>query len=345
MARKRRVPSRTQSRDPLDVLRKVQTALEDREGAVCLAAKTIGDYKEGAICGNKAEARRHTISNAAHLSQIAESGLVLNTLPIDALHIAHYTISDSRAVRTNLPQIVHLPPKPTSIDDASTWHFACGEHDARFKPIDEGILFPSSHEYMRITTEGATGATKALEEILFLMAYRSILSSLSILRGVCVALRKLQLEKGNHQVIRQQASEAFRSYSALMKYKSPYDRRFANIQCYNMTHHLIAGQPHTRLAMSGVDPYATTNILPDGDVSRIVVSHAADETKGREHEIVNRLANMPKELANQSDKGPFINLVANTFGTYISAADYREWSEEDKNALMRAAAKSVTQFL
>ena len=199
MARKRRARRRTQSSDPLDVLRRLQTALEDGESAVCLAAKTGREYKEGVICGNKAGDRRHTISNAAYLTQMAERGLVLSTLPIDAPHIAHHVLSDSRTARKSLPNITHLAPKPTSIKDASTWHFACGEHDAMFKPIDEGILFPSSREHMRIRTKGATGANKSLENALFLMAYRSVLSGLSILRGALKVLKALRLQKGTSQ--------------------------------------------------------------------------------------------------------------------------------------------------
>ena len=174
MTKKRRARSRAESRDPLDWVRRLQTALEDSESAVCLAAKTGGEYEEGVICGDKAVDRRHTISKAAYLSQMAECGFVLSTLPIDVRHMAHHTLSESRKARKSVPEVTHLPPKPVSINDASTWHFACGDHDAMFKPIDEGITLPSNHEYMSITTEGTSGADKALENALFLMAYRSV---------------------------------------------------------------------------------------------------------------------------------------------------------------------------
>ena len=266
---------------------------------------------------------------------------MLSTLPIDAPHIAHHILSNSRTARKNLPEITRLPPKPTSIDDASTWYFACGEHDARFKPIDEGIPFPSSHEYMRITTEGITGASKALENALFLMAYRSVLSGLSILRGLRKALEAIRLQKGNHREIRQQVSEANRSYSELIEYKRQYDGRFAGVQGYNMTHHLMSAQPHTNLAMSKVDTDAVINILPDSGTSRIVASHSTDGTKGKQQEVENWITNIARHLSNRDKKGPFIDLVANTFDAYIAPADYKGWSEKDKDVLMATAATSI----
>ena len=345
MARKRRAGRRTQSSDPLDVVRRIQTALEDGENAVCLAAKTGAEYEEGTTCDNSARERRHTISKAAYLTQIAECGLVLSTLPIDAPHISHHALVDSRRAGKGRPGITHVPPKPTPLDDASAWHFACEEHDAKFKPIDAGIPFPNVHEYMRLTTEGSTGADVALEEALFLMAYRSVLSGLSIIRGLRKALVELRSLKGNHREIRQQWSEVNRGHDGLMKYKRRYDRRFAAVRSCNMTHHLMSAQSHTGLAVSLVGPYATTNILPDSGITRIVVSHASDESKERRQEIEDEITNLTKVLSDEANKKPFIGLVANSFDSYIAPADYREWAEEDKDALMQTAAKSVMQFL
>ena len=112
-----------------------------------------------------------------------------------------------------------------------------------------------------------------------------------------------------------------------------------------MTHHLIATQPHTHLAMSYVGPYATVNILPDSGITRIAVSHAADVTEDQQYETATRIINMSNELSDPDNKGPFINLVTNTFDAYIAPADYRTWSEEDQGALMRTAAKTLNQFL
>ena len=231
-ARRRSNRPRTQSNDPLDAVRRIQTSLADREDPICLAAKHREDDEVLAICGKKAEKRRHTISKRAYLTQIAEDGLVLSTLPIDVRHIAHHTISDSRKAKKRLPTIAHLPPKPTSIDDASTWHFACQQHDDKFKPIDLGIQFPTPHKYMRIVTEDAGGADKVLEETLFLMAYRSILSSLSVLRGTRKALITLRSEKGSHRQINLNAREVHRAYDELMKYKASYDARFVGVRGY-----------------------------------------------------------------------------------------------------------------
>ena len=345
MARKRRTRRRTQSSDPIDVVRRLQTALEDGEGAVCLAAKTGEEFEEGVICGKKAEDRRHAISNAAYLKQMAERGLVLSTLPVDATHIAHHTLSGIRTSRKSLPEITQLPPKPTSIKDASTWHFACEEHDARFKPIDEGILFPSSREYMRITTVGATGANRSLEDAIFLMAYRSVLSGLSILRGVLKVLKALRLEKGNHPEIRRQMVEVTRSYNGLMDHKHQYDRRFAGIQGYDMTHHLASTRSHTRLAMSKLVADAVINILPDSGFSRIVVSHSYDITKEKQQEFEKLSIDITRQLSDADNKKPFIDLVANTYDTYIAPADYEGWSERDKAVLMTTAANSIKEFV
>ena len=244
-----------------------------------------------------------------------------------------------------MPEINRLPPKPRSIGKASTWRFACQEHDGRFKPIDVGIPFPVSHENMRITTEGATGANKELEEVLFLMAYRTVLSTLCILRGLCKALGQLRREKGKHPKIVQQATEVYALIERLMEYKRPYDGRFAGVRSYHMTHHLVSAQSHTRLAVSSVGPYATTNILPDKGISRIVVSHAADESRERQLETENRMTDLAEELSDGSNKKPFIDLVTGTFDAYIAPADYEEWSEEDKDVLKKAAARKMNEFL
>ena len=345
MASEQQPGRKTHSGDPFDLVRRLQAAVEDREAAVCLAARTAGEYKEGATCGNRAGGRRHTISNAAYLTQIAENGLVLSPLPTDAPHIAHHTRANSRKARKSRVEITHLPPKPTLLGNASTWHFACEEHDDKFKPIDKGIPFPNSHDYMRITTEGTAEADRELEEALFLMAYRSVLSSLSILRGVCKALERLLLERGNHLPIIEQKRQALRSYNELMKYKLPYDARFAGARGYSMDHHLIAAQPHTNLAMSRVYTYATTNILPDNGISRIVVSHAASEKTDRQQEVENWVTEIPQTLSDRNNKGPFIDLVATSFDAYISPADYKDWMEEDKDSLTRAAAQQMREFL
>ena len=338
--------ARRRSNDPFDLIRIMQTVLKDTKNAACLAAKTGGEYREGEICGNSAGGRRHTISNAAYLEPMAESKHVLSVLPIDAPHIAHHARSSGRIAGKRRLKMASLPPKCISIDDASTGYFACDEHDGKFQPIDTGIPFPTSHEYMRITTEGTTEADRALEETLFLMAYRSVLSALCILRGLDKVLRQLRvenrMEKGK---LSRHANENYRSYDRLLKYKRPYDARFAGVQGYNMTHHLIAGQPHTRLAMSGIGTDATTNILPCDGVSRIVVSHATDEPRERQQEAENSLTNALKELSDRDDKKPFVELASSAFDAYISPADYREWSEEDKGALRRASAETMNQWL
>ena len=345
MAKRKRNRQRTRSNDPLEPLRRIQASLADRVDAVCLAARTGGDYDVLAICGKDAGKRRHTISKRAYLTQIAEDGLVLSTLPIDVSHIAHHTISNSRQAKKRLPTITHLPPKPTSIDDASTWHFACQQHDDKFKPIDLGIQFPTSHKYMRIGTEQLTGADERFEEALFLMAYRSILSSLSILRGARKALITLRQERGNHRQIKKVSIEVQMSHDKLMEYKSQYDGRFVGARRYDMTHHLIAVSPHTKLAISSVDDYATTNILPDEGVTRIVVSHATNEALERQQAIEMRITDLAKGLSAREDRRPLIGLVANTFDAYIAPADYESWSDKDKRSLEKAAADRIKQFL
>lgn len=333
------------SSDPLDLVKRVQRALKDREGAVCLAARTGRDYREGEICGKKADAKRHTISRKAYLRPMAQDGCVLSTLPIDAPHIAHHTLtSTGRGLRIP-PSVSHLPPKPISIWDASTWHFACQQDDDKFKAVDTGIRFPVSTEYRKITTDTVSEGATALEEALFLMAYRSVLSSLSILKGVYNSLRQLRIERGNHQPIVQQARSAYKNYDQVLKLKRPYDGRFAGVQDYKMTHHLIAAPSHTRLALTKVVDYATIAIIPDNNLSRIVVSHAANEPIERQREAKNWVLQKQSELSDSDNKEPFIDLVADTFDAYISPADYAEWSEQDRDALERAAATSVMQFL
>ena len=344
MARMRRASGKRSSRDPLQPIRELQKQLEDSEGAKCLAAKTTEGYKEGVLCGSPAEARRHTISNSAYLTEMSEDGLVLSTLPIDASHIAHYTLMDSLKARSGQLHVARLRPKPTSLNDASTWHFACQEHDASFGPIDRRIAFPSSHEYMRITTEELDETMKPLENALFLMAYRSLLSSLSIFRGLRNTLVALKLQKGNLPEIRRQMTDVSVSQNKMMKGKRRYDGRFAGVLDCNMIHHLIAAEPHTRLAMSKVMTFGIVNVLPGNDISRIVVSHLADGREKDEREAAEWIANAAKALSDHSDRKSFVGLISGTFEAYVSPTDYKGWSEMEKNVLEEDAAVSINEL-
>ena len=336
---------RSPSRDPLQPIRELQKELEDSEGAVCLAASTGRDYEEGAICGSPVKERRHTISKKAYLKQMSKSGRVLSTLPINASHIAHYTFTESRKTGKRQLQITHLPPKPTSIDEASTWRFACQDHDARFMPIDKGIVFPKSHEYTRITTDTVADAMKEFEEALFLMAYRSLLSSLSILRGLSKTLSVLRVQKGNHPEILRHMDEVRRSRHTMAKNRHQYDKRFAGLSDCNMTHHFIAAQSHTRLAMSKVMDIGIVNVLPGRDTSRIVVSHLTNVQSKGEEKVENWIANAARALSDHNRKRPFIDLIAGDYDAYISPADYENWSKEERDSLERSAAASMNALL
>ena len=107
--------------------------------------------------------------------------------------------------------------------------------------------------------------------------------------------------------------EVTRSYNELMDYKRQYDMRFAGIQVYNMTHHLASIHPHTRLAMSKLVTGAVINILPDSGLSRIVVSHSYDITKGKQQEVEKLLIDITRQLSDADNKKPFIDLVAKTY--------------------------------
>ena len=166
----------------LNLLKLFQAQLEDRGKALCLAPKYGTKYKPGETCGQQAAERRHSISKI-YLRRIARNGQVLSVFPRNAEYVANLTEEDGRIGGKDLRDVAHLPPKPTRVNEASTWHFACEYHDGLFKPVDLGIKFPSCREYASIQTPEATEADKELEGDLFLQAYRTALSLLSTLRG------------------------------------------------------------------------------------------------------------------------------------------------------------------
>ena len=155
----------------------------------------------------------------------------------------------------------------------------------------------------------------------------------------------LRVEKGNHREIRQQLREVTGSFNRLMEYKRPYDGRFAGVHAYNMTHHLMSAQPHTGLTMSRIFPDTVVNILPDSGIVRIIASHSADGTEEKQQEVENWMFHTARQLSDREHKRPFIDFVTDTFDTYIAPVDYREWPEEDKDALTSAAAASMNEFL
>ena len=97
--------------------------------------------------------------------------------------------------------------------------------------------------------------------------------------------------------------------------------------------------------MSRISPDTVVNILPDGGIGRIVVSHSADGTNEKHQEVENWITDTARQLSDREHKRPFIDFVTDSFDTYIAPADYREWPDQDKDALTSAAAASMNKFL
>lgn len=310
-----------------------------------MAAKTDGG-KEVSICGAPAAERRHSISKI-YLNRITKNRHPLWVLPVDMEWVANQTKADGRIAGKGLEAITCIPPKPTSYKEASTGHFACQAHDDMFNPVDTGIKFPDQQEYVCIETANATGDDKELDEALFLLAYMPILSTMSMLRGTRKALYELRKKKGNHAAIRNRQTKTAGMYCRVNVYKRHFDRRFAKSGECNMTHHLVAVQPHTRIAVGhlDIDDEKVLSVLPGEGVSWLIISHLSDDAtrlKGKVAELVN---DWPKKLADAANKRPLIDAVTGSYNSFMSPEDYAEWAQEDKDELGKAAARVLLDQL
>ena len=320
----------------------LQAELEDQTNARCLAARTGNQYEEGTNCGELAGERRHSISKR-YLRPLANNGRTLWVLPCDAVHVAKQTTADGRIAGKGLEQITEIPPKPISVNQASTWHFACQHHDGMFGPVDQGIKFPRLRQYVSIQTKDATAENKELEEALFLLAYMIVLSSVSPLRGGSNALRKLWLRQRNvpeRRAIADQQRANARTIGFINSLKLHLDRRFARAGECNMTHHLVPVNPHTGMAFGGLEnDRKIVSVLPDDGGSWMVISHLDDDgvrVRGKVDELVN---DWPEKLADRDNKQPFIDGVTSSFNSFISPKDYSTLTKEEQHDLEKTSAR------
>jgi len=328
----------------LHLLKLLQAQLEDQGSALCLAPRIEAEYKPGETCGQKAAEKRHTVSKS-YLRSIASDGQVLSVFPIDAEYVANLTKADGRIGGKGLEDVTLLPPKPTRIKEASTWHFACQYHDGLFKPVDLGIRFPICRKYTSIQTRESTEGGEELEDALFLQAYRTVLSTLSTLRGARETLRQLRKAKWNVREILLQSQEIYERYRRIESYKLRFDGRFSKAGECNMVHHLVPVSPHTRMALGYLDEGMAVSVLPGDGGSWLIVSHLTDDdtkVQGKVEELVN---DMPKKLADPDNKIPLIEFVSSSFGAFISPEDYDGWDREDKEVLGNASAQWLTKWI
>lgn len=324
------------------LMQALQAELEDQTNARCLAARTGDQYEEGIICGELAGERRHSISKR-YLRPLANSRRPLWVLPCDAVHVAKQTTADGRIAGKGLHEITRIPPKPIAVNQASTWHFACQHHDGMFGPVDKGIKFPRLRQYVSVQTKDATGENKVLEESLFLLAYMIVLSSLSTLRGGSNALGELWLRPRNapeRRVIADQQRANARKVDFIKDFKLHLDRRFARAgKCY-MTHHLVPVDPHTGIAIGGLEnDRKIVTVLPDDGGSWMVISYLDDDATAVQGSVDNLVNEWPAKLADRDNKQPFIDGVTSSFNSFMSAKDYSTWTKEEQDELESTSAR------
>lgn len=302
--------------------------IADKEEAKCLAAVTDPVTATMADCSNAVSERRHTISRV-YLTHMADANNdVLWALPLDAIHIAHHAFVASNPGNKMGP----IPPKSVPVPSASTWYFACQQHDEMFNPIDQGINF-----------FGHQGDTR--DENLFLLAYRTVLSTASTLRGSRQAARKLLMDKGNHTAIKEREFTIYKAQEKVNEHKLMLDKQLSCGQL-SMTHHIASVKPHTRIAVSQFEDAKCLNVLPNGEFTWVIISHSSKETKEFEQQASQELARILSSLEDPMDCAPLIDLLSSRSpNAYISPDDYSKWTAADQDVLCQNITSYLEQYM
>ena len=302
--------------------------IADKEEAKCLAVGTDLETALMVACPNSVSERRHTISRV-YLNQMSDANNnVLWTLPLDATHIAHHAYVAPRHGN----KIGPIPPKNVPVPSASTWFFACEKHDALFNPIDQGINF-FGHQ------------RDIMGENLFLLAYRTVLSTASTVRGARRAAYKLRIDEGNHRSIAERESTLYKAYEKVNTQKLMLDNQLLCKQ-FSMTHHIASVKPHTRIAISQFEDDRCLNVLPNGEFTWVIISHSSKETEVFEQQASQELARILSSLEDPTDCAPLIDLLSSRSpNAYISPDDYSKWTAADQDVLCQNITSYLEQYM
>lgn len=283
-------------------LRYAQLAIADQVEPTCLipaSQELSGDSRQHykpVDCKGDASPNNHSIQEHGVLSLIASphhdgSLRVLKFFP-SVGQIANQTKANGQIGAEWFWNIDPTKPCPIPISEASVGHFACRDDDLRvFAPLERGL---------RVSVGKSGSVIQEPNHQLLLLAYRTLLSRISQLRGIeceSTSRRKRQVLLGNRfgvEVLDKSLGEISTIVRRLYSYKQMFDRSLTGFEDVQLIHHLHELDLPIAIAASEMIPmgppyrphdkkqqaqqmYASVNIYPFPNRTLLVLSYPKSE--------------------------------------------------------------------
>ena len=364
-----------QIRQVLNDIYRLQDIFSDKLNPKCLYPIRQSDDSLAypVDCGKPAERRSHSIQRAKSLEEIAcrdgavrGGGLYVYQLFPDISHTLEQTAGPSpssgrRALAQRWPwDIQEIPPHSLTIEEASTGHFACDDDDQRDDALGraDNIRVPDLGARTCLHDHNPPAGFESFMEILFYLAYRTLIFRISQLRGVEKAGSQLLMERsaqGNRYGVRmvlEVLEDLMGKLDALYRFKQGFDRRIlGDSEAIHLVHHVVSFQPIIRYACSeytavkvGYGKRAQTiwmsvNVLPLNGVTWLIVAYPC-QRNSVEIDIRQRISQMVV-TNRRGRRREDLKMMRECTNLYASPDDFRLMSDVDKLEISRSMATAT----
>ena len=247
--------------------------------------------------------------------------------------------------------IERVPPQPKRPRSAATRLFACNSDDNKTFEIIEGgsrIQFPDQRTPSVFSSSDCLGL-EFLEEQLFRLAYRAILSHQDVLISLQVSL-SLPVQEQNPadkrlrtRLHRNRLKAVNPVLSAIERAKTEYDARLVGVRPLRLTHHLIPVRTAAAATVSDV----LLGQTPSGAYEHIARTLLPTDVTNREHWLILSYPETDREwspnaadqiqgaaLASQVSESDSVDwmvwLLRNSTNAYVKPSHYRALPESAK---------------
>ena len=362
-------------RTALKDIHRLQDIFSDELNPLCLYPVGHSDdsLAHPIDCGEPAARRSHSIQRAKSLEEIAcrdgrvpGGGLYVYQLFPDISHTIEQTsgVSPSSgrpALGQRMPwEINEMPPHRATIEQASTGHFACDEHDQSDDALAraDNIDVPDLGGRTVLHDHDPDPDFESFMEKLVALAHRTLVFRISQLRGVEKAGSQLLMERsaeGNRygaRLILEVLGDLSGKLETLYRFKQGFDRRIlGNAEAMHLAHHVVSFSPTFSYACSeyttvkigpaqkGQEIWMSINVLPLKGETWLIVTHPC-QRNSVEIEIgkwIDRMVSADPRQRRRVD----LQMMRNCPNLYVSPDEYRVMGDEDKSELSRSMATAV----
>ena len=359
----------------LDDIHRLEDIFSDELNPLCLYPVGNSDDSLGypLDCGKSAKRRSHSIQRAKSLKEIAchdggvpGGGLYVYQLFPDISHTVEQTSGASPSSGRHalgqkmLWEIDEIPPHRVVIEQASTGHFACDEHDQSDDALAraDNIEVPDLGGKTVFHDHNPVPGFESFMETLAALAHRTLIFRISQLRGVEKAGAQLLMERsaeGNRygaRLILEVLEDMSGKLEILYRFKQGFDRRIlGDSDAMHLVHHVVRFPPTIRYCCSEYttvkisrgkrkqDIWMSINVLPLEGVTWLIVSHPCHRHPV-EIEIgkwIDRMVSADPKQRQQLD----LQTMQSCPNLYVSPDEYRVMRDEDKSNLSRSMATAL----